>query len=105
MVKAIIIKQSLTNSSFSNGLLNETAQSDLISQLLANQLNNLQNHNFNSNQVIGNQNFEGSRSLSCSSPGINDVNRASFSPSSCNENNLQNFDSDSLSVNNIFPKI
>ncbi|RNA41690.1 macoilin-1-like isoform X1 [Brachionus plicatilis] len=106
MVKAII-KQSLSPNSFSNGLLNETAHTDLISQLLADQLTNLQHHNFSSNQMTGNQTFpsEGSRSLSCSSPAITDLNRVNFSPTSCNDNNLLNFDSDNMGVNNLFPKI
>lgn len=105
IVKAILLKQSWSQNSFSNSLLNETNQTDLISQLLTDQLTNLQNHSFHSSQIIGNQSCpsEGSRSLSCSSPGMTEMSRVNFSPTSGNDNNLQNLDSDNLGTNNLFP--
>ena len=109
-LKAILIKQSLSQNSLSNCLLSESSQTELISQYLADQLSSLQSHNFVSNQLITPQNVpnETSRSLSSSSPGIHDLNRISFSPSLNNlsgNNSPNSFDQDNLALNNFLPKI
>ncbi|CAF1126385.1 unnamed protein product, partial [Brachionus calyciflorus] len=103
-LKTMLIKQSLSQ----NCLISESNQTELISQYLADQLATLQSHTFNSNSLMNTQNgpIENPRSISCSSPGPNDLNRMTFSPTLNNlsVSNSPKYD-DNLGLKNFMPKI